>query len=345
MKILTIVPAHNEEPTLDSCINGIRNQTIETDILVVCDNCTDNTEQLAQSLEVNTLKTINNVHKKSGALNQALDKYLLDYDLILVQDADTIIDHRLLENAVKEINKDKKLGAVCSKAGIKDIMSSKWSELLWWHLQRIEYATFDSSRIETAGSIKVVHGMAAVYRTAALQQVKNKWGRIYDENNITEDYELTICLKELGWKTTACMDMRAWTEVPVTLKELWKQRVRWFRGGIDVLRTHGINKITITEYIQHMLFIILTVLNVIIIYYLSVVLISGGQLSIHPLFYLVMIIVTLDGLYRLRYAENVKTIEIVIRLAILPFSIYMMLYQAQQLWAYWLSITNAKNEW
>ncbi|MBP7069321.1 MAG: glycosyltransferase, partial [Methanothrix sp.] len=77
MKILTIVPAHNEEPTLDSCINGIRNQTIETDILVVCDNCTDKTEQLAQSLEVNTLKTINNVHKKSGALNQALDKYLL----------------------------------------------------------------------------------------------------------------------------------------------------------------------------------------------------------------------------------------------------------------------------
>ncbi|HOS22627.1 glycosyltransferase, partial [Methanothrix soehngenii] len=64
MKILTIVPAHNEGPTLDSCINGIRNQTIETDILVVCDNCTDKTEQLAQSLEVNTLKTINNVHKK-----------------------------------------------------------------------------------------------------------------------------------------------------------------------------------------------------------------------------------------------------------------------------------------
>ena len=34
----------------------------------------------------------------------------------------------------------------------------------------------------------------------------------------------------------------------------------------------GINKITITEYLQHILFIILTVLNVLIIYYLSVVL-------------------------------------------------------------------------
>ena len=88
MKILTIVPAHNEEPTLDSCINGIRNQTIETDILVVCDNCTDKTEQLAQSLEVNTLKTINNVHKKSGALNQALDKYLLEgFDLAPIRRA------------------------------------------------------------------------------------------------------------------------------------------------------------------------------------------------------------------------------------------------------------------
>jgi hypothetical protein len=72
---------------------------------------------------------------------------------------------------------------------------------------------------------------------------------------------------------------------------------------------------------------ILTSLNIIIIYYLFALLIKGGSLEINPLFYLVIGITTLDGLYRLKYVEHLHPIEILIRVLVFPFSIYMLLYQ------------------
>lgn len=344
MSVLLVIPAHNEAQNIVACLRGAQDQTIPVDILVVSDNCSDNTAAIARSMGICVFETVNNTHRKAGALNQALYQFVDKYDYILIQDADTTIDPRLLSVALDEME-DCELGAVCSKAGIKDISPATWSEELLWRLQRIEYAIFDSSRIETLGAIRVIHGMAAMYRSKALLTVKNKWGRIYDENNITEDYELTVCLRELGWKTTTCMNMKAWTAVPLTLMELWIQRVRWFRGGVDVLRTHDLNHVTLHEFGQHLLFILLTTLNLIIMGCLGYLLVSGSALDVHPLFYLVVAVTTLDGMYRLGYIENLHPKEIIIRLSVLPFSIYMMLYQAQQIWAYWLSLRKSNQGW
>lgn len=343
--VAALIPAHNEAECILAAIDNLQRQTVGCDVFVVCDNCCDNTKSLAESKGVAVIETIANTHKKSGALNQALSQILEKYDFVLVQDADTTVSANLIQLGLDKLQQDYQLGAVCSKAGIKNISTTSWLEELLWRLQRIEYATFDSSRIETRNVIKVVHGMAAIYRSKALKTVMARWGRIYDEHNITEDYELTVCLKELGWKVTANLDMKAWTEVPTTFKELWTQRVRWFRGGVDVLRAHGLNNITAHEFIQHFLFMVLTAINAIIITTLGYSIYSGRSMQIQPLFYWVIAVTTLDGLYRLRYVENLHAKDVLIRLLVLPFSLYMLIYQAEQLWAYWLSITKTNQEW
>ena len=344
MKCLALIPAHNETHNIEAAIRGVQNQTTPLDILVVCDNCQDDTATKATSMGVKVFETRNNTHKKAGALNQALAQVLDQYDFIMIQDADTVLAPNLMTIAIRQLE-DRNIGAVCSRAGVKDICPMTWKEEFFWRMQRIEYGIFDSSRIETLGSIKVLHGMCTVYRTEALREVKARSGRIYDEQNITEDYELTICLKELGWKVTACLEMKAWTVVPLSLSELWTQRVRWFRGGVDVLRTHGLNRITASEFVQHGLFITLTSLNLIIMIALGYLIASGKALDISPLFWVVIGITTLDGLYRLRYVEHLHPKEILLRLLIVPFSLYMQLYQFQQLWAYWLSIRKNNQEW
>jgi cellulose synthase/poly-beta-1,6-N-acetylglucosamine synthase-like glycosyltransferase len=75
----------------------------------------------------------------------------------------------------------------------------------------------------------------------ALKQVaiKRGNGQFYDESSLIEDYELTIMLKELGWKTTIGLKMHAWTDVPLNLKTHWQQRIRWARSHIDTLREKG----------------------------------------------------------------------------------------------------------
>jgi biofilm PGA synthesis N-glycosyltransferase PgaC len=343
MQALILIPAHNEAANIAACLRGAQCQPAE--VVVVCDNCTDNTAEISRSMGAKVFETIGNVHKKAGALNQALTKFLDTCDYILIQDADTTIAPDLLAIAISQLDGDARLGAVCSKAGVKDIIPATWAEEALWRLQRIEYGIFDSSRVETLGGIKVLHGMATVYRAKALLGVKAKWGRVYDENNITEDYELTICLKELGWKATANLAMGAWTAVPLAFYELWVQRVRWFRGGVDVLRTHGLNRVTAMEFMQHGLFMLLTALNLVIMVALASLLFAGGSMNIHPLFYVVLAVTTLDGLYRLRYVQNLHPKEIAIRAAIVPFSLYMQLYQIEQLWAYWLSLRNTKQRW
>lgn len=341
MRTITLIPSHNEARNIESCLNGVWAQTAPTDILVVCDNCTDNTVDIVKSIGAEVFETVENKHKKAGALNQALDRVINNYDFIVVQDADTVIDPKMVSLALNEMGKDPKLGAICSKAGVKDVVPATWFEEILWRMQRIEYGQYDSSRIETIGAIKVIHGMAAVYRTKALLDVKKKWGRIYDEHNLTEDFELTICLKEIGWKTSACLEMRAWTSVPLNIWDLWTQRVRWFRGGVDVLGTHGWNNITAWEFVNHGLFIIMAIINFAVIYSL----VTGGVANLHPLFFVVMSVMILDSLYRLRYVESLHLKEVLLCVSIVPFGLYLLFYQVQQIWAYGLSLMKSNQGW
>lgn len=49
MAITALLPAHNEAKGIVQAIDSLRNQTVQPDrIVVVCDNCTDNTKGLAE---------------------------------------------------------------------------------------------------------------------------------------------------------------------------------------------------------------------------------------------------------------------------------------------------------
>jgi cellulose synthase/poly-beta-1,6-N-acetylglucosamine synthase-like glycosyltransferase len=56
---------------------------------------------------------------------------------------------------------------------------------------------------------------------------------------LTEDYELTLALRVNGFETMAPRGCRARTELMPTVRTLWAQRLRWYRGAIESLRVHG----------------------------------------------------------------------------------------------------------
>src|SRR3954470_1161682 len=71
--LTALLPAHNEEAGLAAAITSLREQTEPPDeIIVVADNCTDRTEEIARELGVTVFRTHANIHKKAGGLNQAL---------------------------------------------------------------------------------------------------------------------------------------------------------------------------------------------------------------------------------------------------------------------------------
>jgi poly-beta-1,6-N-acetyl-D-glucosamine synthase len=352
-RILAVVPAHNEEDTVALVINGLKAQTCPVDILVVADNCQDRTEEIALSLGVKVLETIENRAKKAGALNQAIRSIGKSYDFILSMDADTIIDKNLVAEALRILVDYPEIGAVCSRAGIQDYpKNSKLIGRVLWHIQHLEYGAFDSYRIATLGEIKVVHGMAAVWRTKVLYEVmdyrKTRWGteaQIWDEQNKTEDYELTVCIKELGYGATMSLSMLAWTEVPLSWRVLWWQRVRWFSGGIDTLVHHGWNMITVREIFMHTMFWFMTIIQAVLLILVVHTIIAGEPLYWSWITFAVYAIVTFEGIYRMRYVQDIRTGDIIIRLVMIPELIYAWFYISQQLYAYYESFVRKSGEW
>ncbi|WP_281657709.1 glycosyltransferase family 2 protein [Halobacillus sp. Cin3] len=80
-RITAFIPAHNEEKSIRDCLAGLGDQTlpkdVELDVIVIADNCTDRTEEVALAageefnLNLKVLTTINNKQRKVGALNSA----------------------------------------------------------------------------------------------------------------------------------------------------------------------------------------------------------------------------------------------------------------------------------
>lgn len=80
-RIVAFIPAHNEEKSIRDCLAGLGDQSlpkdVELDVIVIADNCTDRTEEIALEageefrLKLKVLTTENNKHRKVGALNAA----------------------------------------------------------------------------------------------------------------------------------------------------------------------------------------------------------------------------------------------------------------------------------
>jgi cellulose synthase/poly-beta-1,6-N-acetylglucosamine synthase-like glycosyltransferase len=61
----------------------------------------------------------------------------------------------------------------------------------------------------------------------------------FDEKTLSEDMEISARLTQKGYNIRYGGDVCAWQENPSTLKALFKQRTRWFRGTMEVAFKYG----------------------------------------------------------------------------------------------------------
>lgn len=359
-KIIALIPAHNESEFIKNNLMSIINQTHDNiDILVVSDNSTDDTVKIVQEIMktykfINVIETVNNKFKKSGAINAAykfLGDKLNNYDYVLGMDGDTILASDIVEQALIEFNLNNKLGAVCSRAGVMKQTTNNLLEKFIYHCQYVEYAEFDRSRIGQDKSIKVAHGMCTLFKVKAIQDVMmNREAKgddkydVYKVTNITEDFELTITLKELGYDVSAGFGMYAWTNVPLSIPDLWKQRVRWLRGGLDTLWDHGWNKATAKYIFEDCLFWVMLFLQGYLLKY-TIGDIMGGNYYLSKPIIIIMGIMYLDCVYTLRYVQNPQKWDYFVRLIFIPQILYAWFAIAQHIYAYYLFMVKKNQEW
>lgn len=239
-KTAVLIPTHGPSILTYNLVKSILKWHPNT-ILVVIDDCTPETKanlvilnkikRLAKTNEHLTyLRTATN-ELKAGALNYGID-YVLSLtkkpDVIFTFDDDIIINKNTIPQMVATLYSDSGVGAVCSEVRV----INKNNNILT-RIQALEYHNFNITKIADNGFLKgplVMQGMLTAFRATALKQIKG-----FTKGHLIEDYDITARLKNAGWTVKIAQKAEAWTHVPETAEALWRQRVRWVSGGLQVL--------------------------------------------------------------------------------------------------------------
>lgn len=250
--VYVLMPAHNEADCIARTLESLRAQTtLIKQVVVVADNCTDDTAIIARQHGASVISTEGNTDMKAGALNQGLVHLLKSAkskDFILIMDADSRLVPQFVEVALEELYEDSKTGAVCAVfAGEPDRAGVIHT------LQRSEYARFARTIGRRKDQAQVLSGVATVFPVPVLNEINRarKSGRlpeapgIYDVTAATEDIEMTYAVRELGYKPVAPQECLAYTDTMSDWRALAHQRIRWQRGMLDALRMYGINRKTL----------------------------------------------------------------------------------------------------
>lgn len=256
--VTVLIPAHNEADRIEATLTSLWAQEDGPErVVVVADNCTDDTVEIARANGAEVIRSVDNVHKKAGALNQALADLLPglgENDCVMVMDADTVLDQGYMTTVRRRMTADRALMAVGG------LFYGEEGGGLLGQMQRNEYTRYSRDIRRRRGRLYVLTGTASVFRSRALREVADQRGRVlpgqhgdvYDTAALTEDNELTLALKSLGALMISPQECSVVTEVMPTWQALWAQRLRWQRGALENLGAYGVTPQTLRYWAQQL---------------------------------------------------------------------------------------------
>lgn len=256
--VTVLMPAHNEEAIIGAALQAVNDQRFPASrVIVVADNCSDGTADVAREFGAEVFETEGNRDKKAGALNQTLRALLHTMganDLVMVVDADTVLDPDFLTEAVRRFTDDRALMAVGG------LFEGEEGHGFIGQLQRNEYLRYRREIGRRRGRVFVLTGTASVFRSMALRMVALERGKslpgtrgeVYDTHALTEDNELTLAIKSLGGLMVSPRACSVVTELMPTWRELWVQRLRWQRGALENLGTYRLTPHTFRYWAQQL---------------------------------------------------------------------------------------------
>jgi cellulose synthase/poly-beta-1,6-N-acetylglucosamine synthase-like glycosyltransferase len=318
-------------------------------VIVVADNCTDGTVEVARAHGAEVFETAGNSHKKAGALNQALAQLLPQSgtgDFFFMLDADSEVNESFVSQALSMF-RDPNVGAVGG------IFYGEEGAGLIGQFQRNEFFRYSNDVAYRRYRAMVVTGTAGMFRSRVLARVAD--GRrsgtlpraedpqavgVFDTAALTEDNELTLAIKTLGYECVSPPGCYVKTEVMPTWKTLWRQRYRWMRGAIENLTAYGFTKVTRKYWTQQAsLFVGAIALGLYWLYFLCVLLL--GQLAL-SWWLLLMIVFIAERVYTVRKAG---WRGMSIAALIYPEIAYDMVILATFIWAAVGAVFGRKQDW
>jgi len=238
-----VVPAWNEGAVVGATVERLLAMDYPPEALriyVVDDASTDETPQVLQAKQrehpgrVVHLRRERGGQGKAHTLNHGLRTILTDVwcEAVLIIDADVIFVDDALRKMARHLA-DPQVGAVT--AYIKE-----GSQPANWLARFIgfEYITAQAAarRAQNVlGAMACLAGGAQLHSRVSLEAIG---GRI-DTSSLAEDTFTTFATQEEGRRAVFEGNAIVWAEEPDKIGGLWKQRLRWARGNVQVTRRYS----------------------------------------------------------------------------------------------------------
>ncbi len=228
-RVSIIVPAYNEEKVVARTIETL----IEADypnkeIIVVDDGSQDNTYRVALEYVRKGIKVVKRPNGgKFAALNTGIA--VSTGEIIVTVDADSMIARASLSEMVRGFENP-------DVAGVAGNLKVFNRTNLLTKLQTLEYIVqiqIVRRAFENFGSLTVASGAFSAFRKTALQEAG-----YYDPDYLLEDFDITIKLLKSHQVLHGSNEAVCYTEAPETLRDVYRQRLSWFRGDYQNFWKH-----------------------------------------------------------------------------------------------------------
>ena len=235
--ISIIVPVYNEGKVMGSSIESLLDLDYPNyEIIVVNDGSTDETAKVGEAIVGhrkgrNGMVKVSLINKPNGGKAKALNAGIQysNAQFVLCMDGDSQLTPNTLRMAVRHFV-DPNVGAVAGNVKVQN------RKKVLTDLQALEYLeglNLARSAQGYAQMVNIIPGPIGLFRRTALRD-----SGFYSSDTFAEDADVTLKILANGWKIIYEPNAVAYTEAPVKIQQLLKQRYRWTRGILQAIRKH-----------------------------------------------------------------------------------------------------------
>jgi biofilm PGA synthesis N-glycosyltransferase PgaC len=224
-----LVPCHDEEASIEETIEGVMRQDHPRfEVIAVDDASTDRTGALLAGLQARhpRLRVVTLATNQGKAVGLTMAAMVSRGELLVCVDADAVLSPGAVRWLVSHFASPR-VGAVTGNPRVRNRTTA---------LAKIQVAEYSAiiGMIKRAqrvlGKVFTVSGVVVAFRRAALLDVG-----FWSNNMVTEDMDVSWKLQLDKWDVRYEPRALCWILVPETLRGLWRQRLRWAQGGVEVL--------------------------------------------------------------------------------------------------------------
>ncbi len=231
-RFLVLVPAHNEEKVIGDIIQNLNDMDYPKelyDFYIIADNCTDNTAEVARNLGAKVIETRKESEDaptgKPIALKKALQAvgdYQNRYDLMMIFDADNLMDTNMFREVNSQYLDKGKPDFIQCYLGAKN----KKGVVAWFYYTGYTLTNrfFDLAKYRL-GLNCAIGGTGFAMTTSYLYK-RGGWTTM----SLTEDFEIQVEATLEGRRILWNHYTRVYDEKPTSLLASIRQKIRWGQG-------------------------------------------------------------------------------------------------------------------